>query len=382
MSSTFFMPTVNIVGENSLDESLEKVFKLGFKRILIVTDKPLVELGYAKIVQDGLAKHGVKSFVFDGVQPNPTVSNVNKGLTVFGDTGCDAIIALGGGSPMDCAKGIALVASNGGDITQYEGVDRSIKPQVPLIAINTTAGTASEITRFAIITDETRHVKMAIVDVNVTPLISVNDPILMKNMPKFLTNATGMDALTHAVEAYVSTAATSITDACAEKAFEMINAHLKAAYDDGNDMKARAGMAEAQLLAGMAFNNASLGFVHGIAHQLGGMYDLPHGVCNAILLPHVQRFNLPNCADKLAKVAEKMGVDTHGLSDLEAAEKAIECIQRLSSAVEIPSGLRELGVKEEDFRVLAENALKDACSATNPRKGEVEDVMAILAAAM
>ncbi len=194
---------------------------------------------------------------------------------------CDFVVSLGGGSPHDCAKGIALCATNGGHIRDYEGVDRSAKPQLPLVAINTTAGTASEMTRFCIITDESRHVKMAIVDRNVTPLMSVNDPALMVAMPKGLTAATGMDALTHAIEAYVSTAATPITDACAIKAIELISANLRLAVRDGADLKARENMAYAQFLAGMAFNNASLGYVHAMAHQLGGFYDLPHGVCNA-----------------------------------------------------------------------------------------------------
>lgn len=382
MSTSFYLPTENIVGENALQQSLNKIKNLGLKKVLIVTDKPLVELGYAKIVQDGLSERDIESVLFDGVQPNPTIENVEQGLAVYQGSICDSIVALGGGSPMDCAKGIALTATNSTDIRLYEGVDKSKFPQAPLIAINTTAGTASEITRFAIITDKQRKTKMAIVDVHVTPLISVNDPALMKNMPKFLTNATGMDALTHAVEAFVSTASTSLTDACAEKAFELISEHLVNAYNNGGDMEARNGMAEGQLLAGMAFNNASLGYVHGIAHQLGGMYDLPHGVCNAILLPHVQRFNLPSCMGKLAVVAEKLGVDVDGLGIEQRANAAIDKMEELSRKVEIPSGLAELGVREEDFHLLATNALKDACSATNPRVGSVDDIISILRAAM
>lgn len=382
MSSTFYLPTENIIGENALEQSFNKIKNLGLKNVLIVTDKPLVDLGYAKIVQDGLSERSIESVLFDGVQPNPTVENVEQGLAAYQGALCDSIVALGGGSPMDCAKGIALVATNGGDVRLFEGIDKSKLPQAPLIAINTTAGTASEITRFAIITDKQRKTKMAIVDVNVTPLISVNDPVLMKNMPKSLTNATGMDALTHAVEAFVSTASTSLTDACAEKAFELISEHLANAYNNGEDMGARNGMAEGQLLAGMAFNNASLGYVHGIAHQLGGMYDLPHGVCNAILLPHVQRFNLPSCVNKLAIVAEKLGVEVGGLELEQRASAAIDKMEEISRTVNIPSGLAELGVKEEDFELLATNALKDACSATNPRVGSVDDIISILRSAM
>ncbi len=207
---------------------------------------------------------------------------------------------------------------------------------------------------------------MAIVDKHTTPLMSVNDPALMVGMPKSLTAATGMDALTHAVEAYVSTIATPVTDCCAIKAVELIAAYLERAVENGEDLEAREQMAYAQLLAGMAFNNASLGYVHAMAHQLGGFYDLPHGVCNAILLPHVQAYNASACPDRLADIAKAMGENVQGLSAEQGAEKALEAIKRLSSAVEIPAGLKELNVKEEDISVLAENALKDACGFTNP----------------
>ena len=216
--------------------------------------------------------------------------------------------------PMTAPKASRCARPTAGQIRDYEGVDQSTKPQLPLIAINTTAGTASEMTRFCIITDESRHVKMAIVDRNVTPLLSVNDPALMVAMPKGLTAATGMDALTHAIEAYVSTAANPITDACALKAITLISNNLRLAVRDGSDMAARENMAYAQFLAGMAFNNASLGYVHAMAHQLGGFYDLPHGVCNAVLLPHVQSFNALVCADRLTDVALAMGADVRGFS--------------------------------------------------------------------
>ena len=291
-------------------------------------------------------------------------------------------MSLGGGSPHDCAKGIALVATNGGEIKDYEGVDVSGKPQLPLVAINTTAGTASEITRFCIITDEKRHVKMAIVDKNTTPIMSVNDSALMKGMPASLTAATGMDALTHAVEAYVSTIATPVTDCCALKAIKLIASYLRRAVDNGEDMEARDQMAYAQLLAGMAFNNASLGYVHAMAHQLGGFYDLPHGVCNAVLLPHVQQYNAQVSPGRLADVARAMGKDVEGMEAPQAAEKALEAIRELSASVGIPAGLRELNVKEEDLDLLAENALKDACGLTNPKQATHEEIVAIYRNAM
>ncbi|POA89834.1 L-threonine dehydrogenase [Pseudomonas protegens] len=374
MSSTFFIPAVNIMGIGCLDEAMSAIRNYGFRKALIVTDTGLAKAGVASMVAEKLAMQDIDSVIFDGAKPNPSIANVEQGLAQLQQAQCDFVISLGGGSPHDCAKGIALCATNGGQIRDYEGVDQSAKPQLPLIAINTTAGTASEMTRFCIITDESRHVKMAIVDRNVTPLLSVNDPALMVAMPKGLTAATGMDALTHAVEAYVSTAANPITDACALKAVEMISANLRQAVHDGNDLLARENMVYAQFLAGMAFNNASLGFVHAMAHQLGGFYDLPHGVCNAVLLPHVQSFNATVCAQRLTDVAHALGADIRGFSPEEGAQAAIAAIRTLARDVEIPAGLRELGAKLQDIPLLAANALKDACGLTNPRPADQRQI--------
>lgn len=378
----FFMPAVNQMGSGCLESSIIDIAGLGFKKALVVTDKMLNEIGMVSAVAEKLAAQSISSVIFAGTQPNPTCGNVAAGLELLQEHQCDFIISLGGGSPHDCAKGIALVAANGGNIRDYEGVDVSAKPQFPLVAINTTAGTASEITRFCIITDEERHVKMAIVDKNTTPLMSVNDPALMTGMPKSLTAATGMDALTHAVEAYVSTIATPVTDCCAIKAIELIRDHLETAVNDGDNLSAREAMAYAQLLAGMAFNNASLGYVHAMAHQLGGFYDLPHGVCNAILLPHVQNYNARVCPERLADVAKALGADIVGMSAEEGAARAVELIKELSARISIPAGLKELGVREEDFPILTENALKDACGFTNPQQATAEEITAIFAAAM
>ncbi|ELU4008286.1 L-threonine dehydrogenase [Vibrio vulnificus] len=382
MASAFFIPTVNLMGAGCLKDAADSIKAQGFTKGLIVTDKILNQIGVVKQVQDLLSERGVSAVVFDGTQPNPTISNVNAGLELLKQNDCDFVISLGGGSPHDCAKGIALVASNGGAIADYEGVDKSAKPMLPLIAINTTAGTASEMTRFCIITDEARHIKMAIVDKHTTPLISVNDPELMLAKPSSLTAATGMDALTHAVEAYVSIAATPITDAVAIKAIELIQAHLRTAVAHGEDIEAREQMAYAQFMAGMAFNNASLGYVHAMAHQLGGFYDLPHGVCNAILLPHVQRYNAQVCPERLRDVAKAMGVNVEGMSAEQGADAAIEAIVQLAKDVGIPTGIRELGAKLEDIPTLADNALKDACGFTNPKQATHEEISAIFEAAM
>ncbi|EPT9248042.1 L-threonine dehydrogenase [Photobacterium damselae] len=382
MASAFFIPTVNYMGADCLTDAADAIKAHGFKKALIVTDKILSQIGMVNQVADLLAERGVESVVFDGTQPNPTIGNVEAGLALLKDNQCDFVISLGGGSPHDCAKGIALVAANGGQIADYEGVDRSEKPQMPLIAINTTAGTASEMTRFCIITDEARHIKMAIVDKHTTPLMSVNDPKLMLAKPASLTAATGMDALTHAIEAYVSIAATPVTDAVAIKAIELIQENLRTAVKDGQNLHAREQMAYAQFMAGMAFNNASLGYVHAMAHQLGGFYDLPHGVCNAILLPHVQRYNAQVSADRLRDVAKAMGVNVEGMTAEQGAEAAIEAIVTLAKDVGIPAGIKELGAKAEDVAILADNALKDACGFTNPKQATHEEICEIFMAAM
>ncbi len=382
MSYKFFMPAISLMGADCLKDAGDQVGELGFKKALIVTDKVLGQIGIVKKVTDVLDNKNIEYAIYDETKPNPTVKNVNDGLALLKEKECDFVISLGGGSAHDCAKGIALLATNGGEIKDYEGVDKSKKPQLPMVGINTTAGTGSEMTLFAIITDEERHIKMALVDKHLTPIIAVNDPTLMLAMPNSLTAATGMDALTHAIEAYVSTSATPITDACAEKAIELISNYLVNAVENGQDVEARDMMAYAEYLAGMAFNNASLGYVHAMAHQLGGFYNLPHGVCNAILLPHVQEYNKATSASRLAKIAKIMGGNIEGLTDEQGADLCIDMIKSLSQTIGIPEGLGVLGVKESDFETLATNALNDACSLTNPRKGNLEEVIAIFKKAM
>ena len=379
---SFFMPTVNLMGPGSVKEVGKQAKIQGGSKALVVTDKPLMTTGIVKKVVKLLEDSNVNSVIYDGAQPNPTVENVDDGINLYKNEKCDVIIAVGGGSPIDCAKGIGLVIANGGSIKDYEGLDMSENPTPPFIAVNTTAGTASEMTRFTIITDTERHVKMAIVDWHVTPNVSINDPELMLSMPVFLTAATGMDALTHAIEAYVSTNATPLTDSAAMKAIELISQYLRPAVANGESLEARDKMAYAEFLAGMAFNNAGLGHVHAMAHQLGGFYNLPHGVCNAVILPHVEKFNLIACPDRFIDIAIAMGEDVDGLSDMDAADEALDAIQRLSDDVGIPAGLKELGVKEEDMPILAENALKDACGLTNPRKATKKEIIQIYKNAM
>lgn len=377
----FFMPCVNLMGAGSAKSVGDQVKKYGNKA-LIVTDAFLAQNGMADQIAENIRKAGLEVAIYSGAEPNPTDKNVHNGLAVLKENNCNVIVSLGGGSSHDCAKGIGIVAGNGGNIRDYEGVDKMTKPMMPMIAVNTTAGTASEMTRFCIITNTDTHVKMAIVDWQCTPNVAINDPLLMMGMPPGLTAATGMDALTHAVEAYVSTQANPVTDANALMAMKLIAKNLRNAVANGQNFEARDNMAYAEFLAGMAFNNASLGYVHAMAHQLGGLYNLPHGVCNAILLPHVESFNLIASPERFANIAVALGENIEGLSTRDAAGFAIEAIRQLSRDVGIPASLTELGVKEEDLKIMAENAMKDATSFTNPRIAKLEDIIEIFRNAM
>lgn len=386
--SSFFIPCTTLVGFGASHAIPQRMKMLGSKKPLIVTDKGIVNAGILEKITTILDKAKLKYAIYDATIPNPTDKNVEAATDMYRAEKCDSLITLGGGSSHDCGKGVGFVISNGGTIHDYEGVDKSSKPFPPYLAVNTTAGTASEMTRFCIITDTSRKVKMAIVDWRCTPGVAIDDPDLMMGMPPALTAATGMDALTHAVEAYVSTIATPMTDACAEKAIELINLHLRRAVGNGSDRGAREGMCFAQYMAGMAFNNASLGHVHAMAHQLGGFYDLPHGECNAILLPHVCEYNLISRRLRFANIARLLDEKIDGLNRADAAERAIVAIRRLSKDVGIPSGLIALGkkygknVQESDIPIMTANAQKDACGMTNPRMMNDAAVAAIYKAAL
>ncbi|EEG83340.1 1,3-propanediol dehydrogenase [Proteus penneri ATCC 35198] len=324
-----------------------------------------------------LKEAGIDVAVFDGTEPNPKDTNVLEGLAMFRKEQCDMIITVGGGSPHDCGKGIGIAATHEGDLYNYAGIETLTNPLPPIIAVNTTAGTASEVTRHCVLTNTKTKVKFVIVSWRNLPSVSINDPLLMIGKPAGLTAATGMDALTHAVEAYISKDANPVTDASAIQAIRLISRNLRQAVALGTNLKARENMAYASLLAGMAFNNANLGYVHAMAHQLGGLYDMPHGVANAVLLPHVLRYNLIANPEKFADIAEFMGENVAGLSVMDAAERAIAAIARLSADIGIPQHLSELGVKESDFPYMAEMALKDGNAFSNPRKGNEKEIIEI-----
>ena len=381
-SRRIYWPAVTLIGPGCVKEIGADIKDLGLSKALVVTDKVLTQLGVVKKVTDVLDASDIKYHVVDDVKPNPTMKNIHDGLKAYQDNKCDFIISIGGGSPQDAGKAIGILATNGGQIKDYEGVHKNKNKSVPIIAINTTAGTASEVTINYVITNEDTHIKMVMVDKNSLATIAVSDPELMVAKPAGLTAATGMDALTHAVEALVSKGAYELTDVLALEAIKLIGESLEDAVKDGKNIEARSKMAYASYIAGMSFNNAGLGYVHSMAHQLGGFYDLPHGVCNAILLPHVEKFNSKATGDKLREVARALGENVDGLTTEEANEKAIEAIKRISKSVGIPSGLAELGVKEEDFKVMAENALKDACAPGNPRDVNLEETIEIFREAL
>lgn len=382
IAQRIYLPPVSLVGPGALEELKADLEQSSYKKLILVTDAVLRKIGVAGKVEDIMKACNLDYVVYDEVKQNPTVANVEKGLEMYQNEGCDCIITLGGGSPQDCGKAVAILATNGGKIQDYEGVHKSAKKSAPLIAINTTAGTASEITINYVITDEAHKIKMVMVDKNCLVDIAVNDPVLMLNMPASLTAATGMDALTHAIEAYVTAGAFDWSDNISLHAVKIIAASLRDAVNNGQDIEARNQMAWGQFIAGQAFSNCGLGYVHSMAHQLGGFYDLPHGVCNAILLPVVEEFNAPVCGDKFRDIAEAMGVDTTGMSTEEANAAAIAAIKKLSKDVGIPAGIEELGAKEEDFEIMAKNAMADACAGGNPRPVSLEETIELYKAAM
>ena len=362
----FYVPSTNIMGRGCINNIGEHIQNLGFKIALLVTDKFLSGSDILPKVTKPLDKIGVDYIVFDNVKANPTVASVDEGLALLKENECDFIISLGGGSPQDAASGIAILATNGGKMQDYEGMHKTTEKALPVVAINTTAGTSAEITINYVITDEARGVKMIMIDKNSLATMSVNDPELMVDKPADLTAATGIDALTHSIEALVTPGAYQVTDVMAEAAVKLIFENLSTAVKDGHNLDARENMVYAIFLAGMAFNNAGLGYVHAMAHQLGGLYDLPHGVCNAMLLPIVERENAKVVPERFRRIAEVIGMTIEGKSDQECADYVIDQIKALSKEVGIPEKLSELGVNEVDLDKLAENSLLDACAGANP----------------
>lgn len=375
--SVFYVPSQNLIGRGVVKEIGSHIKELGYQKALLVTDHFIAGSDILPKVTAPLDAENIDYVVYSDVDPNPTVKNVEEGLAALKENACDFIISLGGGSPQDAASCISILATNGGRPQDYEGVNKSSKKGLPVVAINTTAGTSAEITINYVITDEERKVKMVMVDKNSLALMSVNDPELMVSMPKSLTAATGMDALTHAIEALVTPGAYGATKKLSIGAIELIKEFLPRAVENGEDLEAREAMVNAIFLGGMAFNNAGLGYVHAMAHQLGAVYHLPHGVCCAMILPIVERENAKHVPAAFRDVAKGLGLHTEDKSDQECADYAIAEIEKLSATVGIPKKLTELGIKEEefDFEFLSKNALLDACAPGNPFMPTLEETI-------
>ena len=374
MSFMLALPKISLHGAGAIGDMVKLVAGKPWGKALIVTDGQLVKLGLLESLFAALDAHQLSYELFDEVFPNPTEALVQKGYDAYRNAECDYLIAFGGGSPIDTAKAIKILTANPGPSTGYAGVGKVTHPGVPLVAINTTAGTAAEMTSNAVIIDSDRQVKEVIIDPNIIPDIAVDDASVMLDIPAAVTAATGMDALTHAVEAYVSVGAHPLTDANAMEAIRLISQWLPKAVEEGHNLEAREMMAYGQYLAGMAFNSAGLGLVHALAHQPGATHNLPHGVCNAILLPVIENFNRPNAVARFARVAQAMGVNTQGMSDEQASQQAIAAIRALSARVGIPSGFSQLGITKADIEGWLDNALADPCAPCNPRSATRDEV--------
>lgn len=378
MANRIILNETSYFGSGAIGVIPEEICRRNFTKAFVVTDKDLVKFGVAKKVTDILEQAKIPYELYDNVKANPTIENVQTGVKKYQESGADVIVAIGGGSSIDTAKGIGIVANNPefGDVKSLEGVAATKSKSVPIIAVATTAGTAAEVTINYVITDEQAVKKMVCVDPNDIPMIAIVDPDLMLSMPKGLTASTGMDALTHAIEGYITRGAWTMTDMFELKAIELIALHLEKAVAEPNNLEARDGMALAQYIAGMGFSNVGLGIVHSMAHPLGALYDTPHGVANALLLPYVMEYNAPATGEKYKSIAKAMGVANVDAMDQDTYRKAaVDAVIALSKKIEIPQKLSEIGVKEEDLPRLAKAAFADVCTPGNPRDTSEEEIL-------
>ena len=376
----FVIPEV-IFGPGALGEIGHAAVRLGARRPMLVTDPGVWEASWSEEAARHLRDAGLASTVWTGITPNPKEREVQAGAERYRESGCDVIVAVGGGSAIDAAKGIAVVVSNGGSILDYEGIDKVTQPMPPLIAAPTTAGTGADLSQFAIISDTARLIKVTLLGRALVPDISITDPRTLATMPSWLAVTTGLDALTHGVESYVSRAATFLTDGHAVNAVRLVHKHLARSVERPGDPDAQWGMARASMSAGIAFTNAILGATHAISHQLGGALDLPHGMLNALLLPHVVRFNAEEFPDRFRPIAEALGADAARMPPGDVAETIVDFVTRFSTYFGIPQRLRDLNVREEDLPGYADTAMRDACMTTNPRVVTRPAVISLLRAA-
>lgn len=370
----FVLNETSYHGAGAINSIPDEINGRGFKKVLVASDPDLVKFGVTKKVTDVLENAGIEYTLYSDIKPNPTIENVQHGVEVFKESGADCIVAIGGGSSMDTAKAVGIIINNPefADVRSLEGVAPTKNKAVPIIAVSTTAGTAAEVTINYVITDVEKNRKMVCVDVHDIPVVAVVDPDMMSTMPKGLTAATGMDALTHAIEGYITKGAWELSDMFHLKAIEIISKSLRGAVE--NTPEGREGMALGQYVAGMGFSNVGLGIVHSMAHPLGALYDTPHGVANAIILPTVMEYNAPATGDKYKYIAAAMGVEgTENMSVEEYRKAAIDAVKQLSKDVGIPADLKEI-VKPEDIPFLSQSAYDDACRPGNPRDTSVEEI--------
>ena len=373
MSNRFILNETSYHGKGAIEAIVTEAKARGFKKALVCSDPDLLKFGVTKKVTDLLDQASLAYEIYSDIKPNPTIENVQHGVKALHDAQADYLIAIGGGSSMDTAKAIGIIDKNPefADVRSLEGVADTKNPCTPIFAVPTTAGTAAEVTINYVITDAEKDRKMVCVDPHDIPVVAFIDPDMMSTMPKGLTAATGMDALTHAIEGYITAGAWELSDMFHLKAIELIAKHLRGAVE--NTPEGREGMALGQYIAGMGFSNVGLGIVHSMAHPLGALYDTPHGVANAIILPTVMEYNAPATGTKYKDIAEAMGVDTTGMSQEEYRKAAIDAVKKLSSDVGISADLKEI-VKEEDLDFLSESAYADACRPGNPRETSVAEI--------
>ena len=377
MSNRIVLNETSYHGKGAIQDIATEVKTRGFTKALVCSDPDLIKLGVTKKVTDVLDNAGFAYEIYSNIKPNPTIENVQTGVKAFKDSGADYIIAIGGGSSMDTSKAIGIIINNPEfeDVRSLEGVAPTKKPCVPIIAVPTTAGTAAEVTINYVITDVEKKRKFVCVDTHDIPVVAIVDPDMMSSMPKGLTASTGMDALTHAIEGYITKGAWEMTDMFHLKAIEIISKNLRGAVE--NTPEGREGMALGQYIAGMGFSNVGLGIVHSMAHALGAVYDTPHGVANAILLPTVMAYNADATGDKYKYIAKAMGVEcTENMTQEEYRKAAVDAVRQLSIDVGIPADLKDI-VKEEDVQFLAESAVADACAPGNPKDASLEDIIAL-----
>lgn len=369
MIQRFILNETSFFGPGARQVLPQEISRLGLTKAFVATDKDLLKFGVADKVLTVLDAAGIPYEIFSEIKPNPTVANVKAGVAAFAQSGADFIIAIGGGSSMDTAKAVGIITNNPefSDVVSLEGVANTKKKSVPIIALPTTAGTAAEVTINYVITDETNAKKMVCVDPNDIPVMAIVDAELMYTLPRSLTAATGMDALTHAIEGLITKGAWEMSDMFELKAIEMISRHLETAVNEPQNVEARNGMAVAQYIAGMAFSNVGLGVVHGMAHPMGAIFDIPHGVANALLLPTIMEFNMPAAIDKYVQIAKAMNVYSKDMTNEEAAQAAVDAVRDLAIRVGIPQHLTELGITSEDIDRLATAAAADVCTPGNPR---------------